>query len=207
MESSGSSSLVTFGNFAFQKFRSVNVAKRIVDIVPKLPKNIVYPIVFQKGFGKDKKVLFKHRLTYNTFDYIVPYIYCFRNLIVWRKIVPLNTLSYGLSREFLEKNFLKIWYDVSKALVALRKNNIFHNDTVLDNIGIYNHNFILFDFDGSNNDSYGCDYTRLRKSFRFHGVEIKEEIKGIHSLILYVSEKKNINLSDSFHFLESLKIL
>ena len=207
MESSGSSCLVTVGNFAFQKFRSFDVSKRIVDIVSKLPKNIVYSIVFQKGFGKDKKVLFKYTLTYNTFDYIVSYVCCFRNIIVWRKIVPLNTLSYGLSREFLEKNFLKLWYYVCKALLALRKNNIFHNDTVLDNIGIYNENFILFDFDGSNNYSYGCDYTRLKKSFHFYGIEIKEEIKGIHSVILYVSKKKNISLLDSFDFLESLKIL
>ena len=208
MDSSGGSSLVVYRQFAFQKFRCLDVSERIVDMLKRCEKNIIYPILFQKGFGKGKEVLFKHTLCYNMFCYVVPYLCFFKKygVIVWRRVVPLNRLSYGLSTEFLEKNFLKIWYDISKALLALRKNNIFHNDTVLDNIGIYNNNFILFDFDGSKNSPHGCDYKRLKKSFHFYGVEMSVDIEGLYSLIEYVSEMKKISLSDSFYFLESLQI-
>lgn len=207
IESSGNSIIYISKHIVFQKFYSKKVAIRIVNIISNLQKYTTYNIIIQNGFGKFKNILFKHRLHYETFNYIVPLIYYFHkeNIITWKKISPLNMLSYGLSKQFLKKNSLKICYDISKALIALRKNNIFHNDTVLDNIGIYNGNFILFDFDGSGDKKY-CQYTQLTNSFLFYNVNINYNLTGIHSIILYVSHTHNINLSDSFLFLESLKI-
>lgn len=74
-------------------------------------------------------------------------------IIKWNKIVTLNSFPRDKLVELIDKNLIKLLWDISKALYGLHANEIVHRDTRIDNIGIHNGNFILFDFDGSINSS------------------------------------------------------
>lgn len=204
-------------NIVIQQYISYQVAKRISDIMLKLleKKQITLNIVFQKGFGPNKKVFLKTEIKYDPFNYITPFLFYIEkdNIIAWKKITPLNESEKTISREFLKKNFFKIWYDISKGLNALKTINIIHNDTVIDNIGIYNGNFVLFDFDASDSPEnkgkdFSDDFKMLKQSFKFRDVYIgrMEEITGIMSLIQIYSDLYNISLPEAFEKLENLEI-
>lgn len=217
--SSGSSKvyLSKSDDTVFQKFISSEVSERIANIMLTLldKKEITYEVKMQKGFGPKKEILIQTTLKYDPFKYIVPFKFYIprENVIAWKKIVPLNSNPNYMSEGFLTKNFLKIFYDISKALVALRTINIIHNDCVLDNIGIYKGNFVLFDFDGSGTPevkqkNFSYDYETLIKSFRFREVLIPnmDKIKGIVSIIEYTMNIYTLSAKDAFQFLEKLVI-
>lgn len=72
-----------------------------------------------------------------------------KKLIVWNKIRPLNSFKTEELQNIIIDNIFKLLWDIGKALTGLHKNNILHGDCRIDNIGIYEGNFVLFDFDGS----------------------------------------------------------
>jgi hypothetical protein len=136
---------------------------------------------------------------------------------VWTLIKPLNSLpGVLLSEEFLSKNYIKICYDISKGLYALKLIGIIHNDTRLDNVGILNGNFVLFDFDGSGTPDSKCkdyidDYRDLLKSFKFYNVVLPEEIEGFTGIYSLVEIVQKLGLRDtlnsSLDYLENLSIV
>lgn len=213
ISSGGSTVLVKKNsNWVFQRFNSKEVAERVGGIALKLVENnkIEYRILFQKGFGQRKTILLDKIILYRAFDYIVPFEYYIPSdrMIVWRKIEPLNKLKEN--QYFLSENWLKIWYDISKALYALKNIGIMHNDTVIDNIGIYRGKFVLFDFDGSGTPDdkgkdFSDDFVSLKKSFTFHGVD-KGGFHGIASIVEFISKTKGISLTDALDYLETLEI-
>jgi hypothetical protein len=176
-------------------------------------------LYFRKGYGPDKIVLLDRYLEYDPFWYI-PSISTYdhsSSTITWCRITPLNSNpDLLLSHSFLVHNYIKICYDVSKALYALKLTGIMHNDTRLDNIGIHGQNFVLFDFDGSGTPLEKCkdyidDYNDLMESFRFYNITLPEQMRrftGVNSLLEVVKE---LGLSDgldnSVNFLESLTII
>jgi hypothetical protein len=206
LTSSGNSTVYVNNNTVSQHFLSVNTAIKIQNIMMKLPPKTTYKIIFRKG----GKTLFEHDLCYDTNRYIVPFLYREENIIIWKKILPLNQDERLLSHTFLHNNSMKIMYDISKAILSLKKSEIVHNDTVLDNIGICDGVFVLFDFDGSGSfqekgkDNY-ADFCSLRNSFKFRNIIVKD-LPGIHSIIEYYSRLKNISLEKAFNELENLKI-
>jgi hypothetical protein len=210
---------VIAGENAIQSYINCDIAKRISLYMNRIRDlgDINIRILFQKGFGKFKHILLDKILLYNPFNYITPFKnYIPDTSICWQKIIPLNSSPDTLlSTVFLNTNYLKICYDISKALYSLKKIGIIHNDTCLDNVGIYKGNFVLFDFDGSGeplekDKDYTHDYCTILNSFKFYGVELPLEMKkfiGIYSLIEIVSTlymKKDFN--NSLEYLESLKI-
>ena len=218
LSSSGGSTIVTNDHFALQKFISSSVTAKIVFYISQL-RQVNLRILFQKGFGPRKVVILDRFLEYNPFSYI-PSIHKHdlpSNTIIWTLITPLNSNpSLLLSTSFLLKNYLKICYDISKALYALKLIGIIHNDTRLDNIGIKAQNFVLFDFDGSGTPLEKCkdyidDYNDLLASFKFYDVVLPEEMKrftGINSLIEIVKELGlTDSLNNSLDYLESLNIV
>lgn len=218
LSSSGGSTIVTNEHFALQKFISSSVTAKIVFYISQL-RPVTVRIHFQKGFGPTKVVLLNRILEYNPFSYI-PSIHKHdlpSNTITWTLVTPLNSNpSLLLSNSFLLKNYIKICYDISKALYALKLIGVIHNDTRLDNIGIYGQNFVLFDFDGSGTPVEKCkdyidDYRDLLTSFKFYDVVLPDRMKGftgINSLIEIVKELSlTESLNSSLDFLESLNII
>ena len=210
---------VIAGENAIQSYINCYIAKRISSYMNRIQElgDINIHILFQKGFGNFKEILLDNILVYNPFNYITPFKnYIPETSICWQKINPLNSSPDTLlSTDFLNTNYLKICYDISKALYAVKKIGIIHNDTCLDNVGIYKGNFVLFDFDGSGDPlekdkDYTHDYCTILNSFKFYGVDLPIEMKkfiGIHSLIDIVSTlymKKDFK--KSLEYLESLKI-
>lgn len=158
-----------------------------------------------------EKPLLDTTIRYDVFSYIVPYISSDdkENTIIYAKILPLNKI---INKHFLYNNYLKICYDISKALLIFKKINYIHNDCVLDNIGIYRGNFILYDFDGcgtpeEKNKDFEYDYKSLERSFDFCGFKLSFKYDGIFSVIQHLSKEKDISFCESFEFLENLKII
>ncbi len=218
LSSSGGSTIVTNEHFALQKFISRSVAVKIVFYISQL-RQVNLRILFQKGYGPRKVVILDRFLEYDPFSYI-PSIHKHdlpSNTIIWTLITPLNSnQSVLLSTSFLLKNYIKICYDISKALYALKLIGIIHNDTRLDNIGIKAQNFILFDFDGSGTPLEKCkdyidDYNDLLTSFKFYDVVLPEEMKGFTGINSLIEIVKELGLTDSLNnsldYLESLNIV
>ena len=83
-------------------------------------------------------------------NFICEYIsYEPKNIIIWKKHICLNSYDKKYKKEFILKNLVKLRWDIMKCLYCLHQNNIHHGDPTIDNIGILNGNFILFDFDAS----------------------------------------------------------
>lgn len=218
LSSSGGSTIVINKDSAIQKFNCSAVTTRIVFYISKL-RPVRLHIRFQKGYGQNKIVLLDRFLEYNPFTYIPPVLEydISRQIIVWTLIKPLNlNPSVLLSEQFLNTNYLKICYDISKALYALKLIGVIHNDTRLDNVGILDGNFVLFDFDGAGAPESKCkdyidDYRDLLTSFKFYGAVLPEEMKsftGIYSLVEIV-QKLGLRdtLNSSLDYLENLDIV
>jgi len=137
--------------------------------------------------NKRNKLYFEENvLKYNNFDFIVNLVsYIPNNVIVWKKVFCLNMLEGKELSSFILKNIKKLVWDISKALNTLHNLNIYHGDCRIDNIGIYNGNFILFDFDGSkisNTKEYSLmekDVYDFISSIRFN---VGDEFKLIRDL-------------------------
>lgn len=215
--SSGGSSIVINEEFVLQKFINPSVSDKIVFYISRL-KPVKIHLLFRKGYGTNKIILLDRFLEYNPFSYIPSIIRYNSSIhtITWSRITPLNSEPNKLlSSSFLLKNYLKICYDVSKALYSLKSIGLIHNDTRLDNIGIYKGNFVLFDFDGSGTPEQKCkdyidDYKDLLISFKFYDVVLPEKMElftGINSLIQITTELGfSDSLNNSVTYLEKLEI-
>ena len=153
---------------AYQYFNNHSTSSKIYTIVSSCDSKIKYTIYV------DNKTYFCNE--YDLFDFI-PRIKNYiepSNLIIWEKILPLNALDNSRMKELIEKNIIKLLWDIAKALHGLHINNIYHGDARIDNIGIKNENFILFDFDGSKKvDSLDTqimskDYRDFVRSIKFN---------------------------------------
>jgi hypothetical protein len=113
-------------------------------------------IIIEKIFKKIKQKniinikLFELEFDINIKNFICEFIsYEPKNIIIWKKHLCLNSYYEKYKKQFILKNLLKLRWDIGKCLYCLHENNIYHGDPTIDNIGILNGNFILFDFDGS----------------------------------------------------------
>lgn len=76
-------------------------------------------------------------------------IYLPPGIIIWRKHMCLNQLSSQALKLLITMNLHKLLSDVTKALICLKEAGIFHRDVRIDNIGIVDGTFIVFDFDAA----------------------------------------------------------
>ena len=191
------------------------------DRITNLYNNIDFNIL--KTFYKGKQ---KYLLEYNLQDFIpklnknMP-----PNIIIWDKILCLNSFKKNEIEDIIMNNYIKIIWDINKALYGLYMNNIIHNDTRIDNIGIKDEKFVLFDFDGSvvcpsidmSNDSYD-----LQKSMSFYISKSKNLDKiteyfcyssisrpsfVLDFIILKESTQYGLNIEETINKLENLKII
>lgn len=141
-----------------------------------------------------------------------------KKLIIWNKIKPLNSFETEELQSIIINNIFKLLWDIAKALTGLHKNNILHGDCRLDNIGIYEGNFVLFDFDGSRvsnpkeeNILYK-DFYDFKRSIEFNldknFKKIKHHVPFTNTNFLYsLLDKQEIEPVDAVAFLNSLKII
>lgn len=163
-------------------------------------------------------------LIYGTFDYIVRLedIIFFTDrttdripILLWEKIVPLNSYSEEQKKEFVKQNLYKLLWDIGKALTTIHKRNYVHGDPTIDNIGIKNGNLCLFDFDASKvigNKIEEDDYRIFEHSIQYHMVEyvffnFASDVSFFSDIIRRVSVARgNLKFIDTLKFLESLKL-
>jgi hypothetical protein len=165
----------------FQYFCSKGIVEKICSMMERLSSDpiIKLPIMLRTGFGRTKVVHIDTIIEYNIFDYLSPFRYCIPedHMVVWGKLKTLNSIPMKERGEFITDNLPKILWDIGKALYGLHKHKIVHNDCVIDNMGIHNGKFALFDFDGSieptENKGLDSDITTLYKSISFYNPKLQ----------------------------------
>jgi hypothetical protein len=181
----------------FQYYVSQNVCYKIINIFDAILRESLI----------NKKIYFNKcifNLNFNLSNYL-SYLVDVKqedNIIIWEKHVCLNSFSKESLTNILVNNITKFLWDISKALYGLHYHSILHGDARIDNIGIRNNTFILFDFDGSNMgneiSSFKKDNWDLLKSLEFNVG--KENWKMILKNNPYISDCDYI-LNDMLDFL------
>jgi serine/threonine protein kinase len=157
-------------NEVYQKFKGKNTVRNINNVLTTCESSINYTIWLDK-----KKYITKE---YDLFHFL-PRVREFidtENVIVWEKIIPLNSFTPEKVKDIIEKNILKFLWDIGKAISGLHYNDIYHGDTRVDNIGIKDGNFVLFDFDSSKKitpENYTHGYANMMKDYNDFIVSIK----------------------------------
>jgi hypothetical protein len=159
-------------------------------------------IVLRSGFGPNKVTHLDTNILYNIFDYISPFRHCIPDdhIVVWGRISTLNSMPMEERGVFVSLNLPKLLWDIGKALYGLHSHNIVHNDCVIDNIGIHNGNFTLFDFDGSQpptiDKELSTDIVRLFDSIKFYLPDVRlprstGKNLAVETLVWYADKELN----------------
>ena len=157
-------------------------------------------------------------MCYDMFDYIPKIIGniddC--NTIKWELITPLNSYSNLDKYSIITNNIVKILWDIGKAIEGLHANGIYHGDSRIDNIGIKNGKFVLFDFDGSrkclpSDKHIRKDFSDFVRSIEFN-VNYEKGNKPYDNLKEFVPFPDHYFLEsliekNSIEFLDSLEIV
>lgn len=202
----------------FQYYKSQQVCIKIKYIFDVLLRQI----------SINKKIYFKkliYELNFNIFNFLANFIEYKNqdNIILWEKHLCLNSFSKDKLTDILVNNIIKILWDISKGLYGLHFNLILHGDPRVDNIGIRNNNFVLFDFDSSNigNEiaSFRRDNYDFLKSLEFNmGKDNWKAILHMHpyisdsdfiinDMLEYISKNTGKNINIIIEELNSMKII
>ena len=144
----------------YQQFHGKGVYKNILSLLTSCTETITYPLWIDNKNKIEK--------SYNIFEFL-PTIkgqIDESNIIIWGKIIPLNSLSKIEIETTIVKNIVKFLWDIGRALYGLHKNGIVHCDARVDNIGLKNRNFVLFDFDASKKVDMIDDYTSSQLMYK-----------------------------------------
>lgn len=140
---------------------------------------------------------FNVNLSYMLQDYMVPLIQVASNVCKWSRIQTLNKVPNRV--EFITANLPKLLWDIGKALSGMHKKGYIHGDCTLDNIGYYNGNFCLFDFDMSKpideNHTPHDDFRTFQNSIQF---AIRNDFQPIHSTPFLRNVIKHYTQDDSY---------
>ncbi len=158
---------ITSGNKVYQYFVIKSVPMKILKMM-----NVLTRLRYIGFHTYNNSVVFK----YNILDYISTFIsYIPDRIICWKFHICLNSFPTKFLKSFIHDNILKLMWDISKAIYGLNLCNIIHGDCRIDNIGIKDGRFILFDFDGSryidDNEDKDClikDIYDFVTSIKFH---------------------------------------
>ena len=184
---------VSAHDYVYQYFKNKNVPLRIIGLLSSLNRDVINTAL---------------DITFDLNKYISNYVYFLpaNDIIVWKKITPLNSFTAEKKAKIINDNLRKLLLDISKALYGIHINNLLHGDARIDNIGIRDGNFVLFDFDGSSVDEhnvYKKDYYDLITSIIFNTSEFYPLLKND---ITYLQNSTNL-MDDIYDAdLESLEI-
>lgn len=211
-KSSNGSSFVFISNennIAVQYFKNQKIPDKI---------KIIFEIINKtENFFLNKKFYFKNEsfiLNFKLKNHLSNFIDYKKqdNIIIWEKHKCLNSYTKDMLVKILSNNITKIIWDISKGLFGLHSLFILHGDPTIDNIGIRNGKFILFDFDSSKIDvdhvSFKKDNWEFLKSLKFNVGEkiwnnilenypfISDSDSIIDDMLIYMCKdtKKNIDI-------------
>lgn len=123
---------------------------------------------------------------------LVPHL----NLVVVDKITPLNAIfdlfgndpskaGEGELRAFIKANANKLAWDITNAIHELEKAGIVQKDVSIDNIGIRDGQFVLFDFDKAKSGDNGHeDVNALFDSISKRGGIARNKLDSLHANVL-----------------------
>jgi serine/threonine protein kinase len=197
--SNGLSAVFLYKNEAFQVFKSYKTAERIYSLLQNINTNISHDI----DLGLDDYV----KVNYNLSDYIPKICTYDSHCIIWERIISLNSFEKIEIKSIIEKNILKLLWDIGKALSGLHKNGIKHGDATIDNIGIKGDNFVLFDFDSSKSAyTFQNDYAIFIQSIKFNLGDLYKNIANCipeqsSNFLERMAKQKDLS------FFEELKII
>lgn len=184
-------------NYVYQYFKYPTTVNRIKEIFNSINFNI------------NKKFL-KYSYKYNILNNLSNIKDINNtNIIIWEKINCLNFLENENKINIILNNIIKFFWDIGKALYGLHINNILHNDARIDNIGIKNNNFKIFDFDGTNitYTNFDKDIYDLKKSLEFNLGKEYNKIKKYTNNFFTSEELLNYIISihlDCFNTIEEI---
>ena len=207
--SSGGSIILVSNDISYivQYYRSKRVVENIFIIFINILSNPVRTMKFviRSGFGPGSIKYMDRTLGYDLTDYLVKFEFYVRTdkIIAWKKIFTLNSLSEDEKKEFIRINLFKIIWDIGKALYGLHVMNIIHNDARIDNVGIQNGKFVLFDFDGSGEPEIKNKY--FKDDFKDFKNSIIFNIDNDIDLSWFGNNTTNINLT-LFKYLSNKRI-
>jgi tRNA A-37 threonylcarbamoyl transferase component Bud32 len=144
--------------------------------------------------------------------------------IHWARIVCLNQLDSNAALTYIRRNWLKFFWDIFRGIFGFYVCGFHHGDVSLDNIGIRDGSFVLYDYNLSRANRYASDdlYRDIYTLFRSLHWRIAREVlchkekclidtlQYIHTLeeyIEYVREEQNFRTnSEALLFLDALTI-
>ena len=196
--SNGNSFVSIQKNKAIQTFNYPNIYKKVKNIIldlKKKPNTIITLDNIQYTFnGSDFHTFF---LKYRDGQF----------QIVWEKIICLNQLDNY--KEFLIDHNEKFYWDILRSITYMNMCGYEHNDVSIDNIGIRNGNFVLFDYDMSkkSKDLFTGDLYKLFKSIKFHLGEKHIQFWSILEYVFLIKKKHGfIDTKKTLIYLDNLKI-
>jgi hypothetical protein len=132
--------------------------------------------------------------------------------IIWKKIECLNQITdYTF---IIKNNYYKFLWDILKAITALHIMGYKHNDPTIDNIGIRDGNFVLYDYNLTRKinipqEDIENDFYSFFKSIRFHLQSDSSRLiqpRGLNDLVHSLSKKIDSTTSQAIQHLDQMRI-
>jgi hypothetical protein len=132
--------------------------------------------------------------------------------IAWKRIRCLNEMDDY--KAIVKTNYYKFLWDIMKAITAFHLLGYKHNDPTIDNIGIRDGNFVLYDYNLSRKIVYPedieGDFYLLFKSIRFHlqneGYRLLQP-RCLNDMVHSLSKKMDLNIVQTIQHLDQMKIV
>lgn len=166
--SSGNSSVTLTASSAIQQFQSKGEYERCVDVARTIQKSPPMSCTIQDVNAP----VWEYTYRLSDFHSRIESHDAGTRSITWHRIFCLNqirdvTVRIGLIRE----NRNRFLWDIFRAIFGLHEHGIAHGDVSLDNIGIRQGNFVLYDYNLSHpasEERKNRDVYCLFRSLRFH---------------------------------------
>lgn len=168
--SSGGVLVIIFPKFVLKIFTSSDMLRKVIKLI-------------NSGTNSENMINLYDSIEKDNFYAIITNV--LKPLIDWNGAGP--RINYYLSNEDV---IITLLLQIGNALNSLHINGYNHGDCTLDNIGVYNNKFMLFDFNsGSLN---GLPYFDIRSLFK--SIISKDELKESSlSIISYLRDKSITN--------------
>ena len=162
LSSSGNSQVIIRGNQAIQTFNYFSEYKQVKQLAQEIENSkYVHLWIDTHSYTYILKLFF---VEYEQFDDS-------SQSITWCKVETLNSLDTKERIALVSRNLEKLVWDILRAVIGLDLYGFSHGDVSIDNIGMFNGRFVLYDYNMSritNLSFRSRDLYNFGKSIRFH---------------------------------------
>lgn len=168
--SSGAVLVIIFPKFVLKIFTSIDMLRKVTKLI-------------KSGTNNENMINLYDSIEKDNFYAIITNV--LKPLIDWNGYGP--HINYYLNNEDI---IITLLLQIGDALNSLHINGYNHGDCTLDNIGVYNNKFMLFDFNSGSLD--GLPYIDIRSLFK--SIISKAELnESSSSIISYLKDKSITN--------------